>query len=148
MTILNYQTILVAVDGSTEANYALDKAIYLAKEDDAQLIICFVLDNRSTGTIAISDHSYVEHAKQYGNSLLNECQEKAVQAGLTNVKSVLEFGTPKITIATEIAPKHNVELIVAGATGLNAVERLIVGSVSENIVRRAKCDVLIVRKRD
>ncbi|MFL6558690.1 MAG: universal stress protein, partial [Bacillus sp. (in: firmicutes)] len=41
--------------------------------------------------------------------------------------------------------KHNVDLILCGATGLNVVERFFIGSVSEHITRYASCDVLIVR---
>jgi len=57
----------------------------------------------------------------------------------------IEYGSPKVTIAKKLAPNHNVDLIVCGATGLNAVERFFIGSVSESITRYAKCDVLIVR---
>ncbi|MEL5941041.1 universal stress protein, partial [Tetragenococcus halophilus] len=39
----------------------------------------------------------------------------------------------------------DVDLIILGATGLNAVERLFIGSVSEYVTRNASCDVLIVR---
>ena len=56
----------------------------------------------------------------------------------------VEFGSPKVKIAKDVAPKYKADLIVCGATGLNAVERLLIGSVSENIVRHAKCDVLVV----
>ncbi|WP_317971105.1 universal stress protein [Sporosarcina oncorhynchi] len=38
------------------------------------------------------------------------------------------------------------DLIICGAIGLNAVERFIFGSVSENIVCSAKCDVLVIRR--
>ena len=41
--------------------------------------------------------------------------------------------------------KIQADLIICGATGLNAVERFLIGSVSENIVRSAKCDVLVIR---
>ena len=40
---------------------------------------------------------------------------------------------------------NQIDLIMLGATGLNAVERLFIGSVSEYVIRNANCDVLIVR---
>jgi nucleotide-binding universal stress UspA family protein len=55
---------------------------------------------------------------------------------------LLKFKIPK-----DVAAKFHADLIIAGATGINAVERLFIGSVSGNIARRAKCDVLIVRKQ-
>ncbi|RKJ47427.1 universal stress protein, partial [Butyricicoccus sp. 1XD8-22] len=45
----------------------------------------------------------------------------------------------------ELSNVVEADLIVCGATGLNAVERFLIGSVSEAIVRSAKCDVLVVR---
>ena len=57
----------------------------------------------------------------------------------------LEYGSPKVKIAKDIADKFEADLIIAGATGMNAVERFLIGSVTESITRYAKCDVLIVR---
>ena len=51
-------------------------------------------------------------------------------------------------ITRNLTNKLNADLIVAGATGLNRVERFLIGSVSENIVRSAQCDVLIVRTHE
>ncbi|MGO3608506.1 MAG: universal stress protein, partial [Enterococcus sp.] len=48
-------------------------------------------------------------------------------------------------IANQIPENNDIDLIMLGATGLNAVERLFIGSVSEYVIRNAACDVLIVR---
>ena len=58
------------------------------------------------------------------------------------------FGSPKAQLSKELPKKHNVDLIVCGATGLNVVERFLIGSVSEAIVRHSRCDVVIVRTND
>ena len=58
---------------------------------------------------------------------------------------IVEYGSPKTMIPREIPKKIEADLIICGATGLNPVERFLIGSVSENIVRSAKCDVLVVR---
>ncbi len=54
-------------------------------------------------------------------------------------------GTPKIVLAKEIPNEYHIDLIVAGKIGLNVVERWMLGSVSEYIIRYAPCDVLIAR---
>ena len=77
--------------------------------------------------------------------MLEEHQEEAKQAGVEQVTTVLEFGSPRQKIPKEIAKKYDIDLILTGATGLNAVERVMLGSVSEAITRTAPCDVLIVR---
>ena len=68
-----------------------------------------------------------------------------MKLALKTLETVLEFGNPKSKISKEIAPNNKVDLIMCGATGLNAVERFLIGSVSEHIIRYAKCDVLVVR---
>ncbi|ARK29632.1 universal stress protein [Halalkalibacter krulwichiae] len=142
---MSYNTILVAVDGSNEAKRALHRAIDLAKNDEAKLVISYVIDNRTTGTLEYYDRTFTERTEAHGKALLDESQTLALEAGVKEVVTDLGYGSPRAKIPKEIAEKHSVDLIVAGATGLNTVERFLMGSVSEGIVRRAKCDVIIVR---
>ena len=46
--------------------------------------------------------------------------------------------------ALDILKREHVDLVILGATGLNAIERMFIGSVSEYVIRNAVCDVLIV----
>ncbi|MGO4888712.1 universal stress protein [Anaerobacillus sp. MEB173] len=141
----NYQTILVAIDGSDESKKAFAKAIDIAKKDEAKLIITHVIDTRSFATVEHYDRTIITRAEQYGKEMLEECKVQAEKAGVPNVSIVLEFGAPKVKIPKDIVQKYEVDLVVSGATGLNAVERFFIGSVSEAITRHSKCDVLIVR---
>ena len=142
-----YNNILIGIDGSDEARVAFEQAVKIAKDENATLHIAHVIDAHSLTTIDqyVPYNVSIADATKYGETLLDEYVEKAKEAGLENVKKVLETGSPKRDIAGKIAEENNIDLIVAGATGLNAIERLLIGSVSENIVRRATCDVLIVR---
>jgi nucleotide-binding universal stress UspA family protein len=141
---LAYRTILVAVDGSTEAEKALAKAIQIAKRNNSKLIITHVADlGIYTGNVY--NPTLQENIVSYGEELLASYKEEVIQADLT-VETYLAYGSAKNVIAKEVAPKFDVDLIVCGAHGINAVERLFIGSVSESIARLAKCDVLIVKK--
>ncbi len=145
---LTYKNILVAIDGSKEAEKAFKKALSIAKINDAKLLITHVIDTRSYATVEAYDRTIAERAEEFANDLLESHKKEADEAGLTNVEVILEYGSPKVRIAKDIAPMHNVDLIVCGATGLNAVERFFIGSVSEHITRYAKCNVLIVRSEE
>ena len=68
---------------------------------------------------------------------LDTYQQQAVDMGQTKVSSVLAYGSPKNIIAKELPKEYNIDLIMLGATGLNAVERLFIGSVSESVIRNA-----------
>lgn len=142
-----YKNVLVAIDGSNEGKVAFEKAIDIAKKDTATLIITHVIDARSFSTLEHYNRSIAEEAESYGKTLVEEYEKEAKEAGVENVRTVLEFGSPKGLIPKDIATKNDVDLIVSGATGLNAVERFLIGSVSEAITRYASCDVLIVRNR-
>ncbi len=140
----SYKNILVALDGSVEAESALKKAIEITKRESAKLHLCHVIEfYRYPG-----DSGFVKKAQEeFGNDLLKKYESFVKEHGVDNVNTILEFGSPKSVISKQIAKEVGADLIICGATGLNAVERVIVGSVSENIVRLANCDVLIVRSR-
>ena len=83
--------------------------------------------------------------KSFSEELLEGYKKQAEEAGVKNVNVIIEYGSPKAIITKELSKVVDADLIVCGATGLNAVERFLIGSVSEAIVRSAKCDVLVVR---
>ncbi|SDO05324.1 universal stress protein [Alkalicoccus daliensis] len=143
-----YSTILVAVDGSDEAKRAFRKAVLLSKDHGAKLILVHIFEPRSTAVVGPAgphNQTTFPEAEQYAIGMLDEYKELAEKEGASNVTVVLDYGSPKVKIAKDVAQKHNVDLIVTGATGLNAVERFLIGSVSQHITRHASCDVLIVR---
>jgi len=142
---IRYNTILVAVDGSDEAKRAFRKAALMAKDHEAKLLLTHIVDTRTFASVEHYDRTIFSEAEQYAKDMLNEYKGLAEKEGVTDVTLVLDYGSPKVKIAKDVAKKHNVDLIVTGATGLNAVERFLIGSVSEHITRHAACDVLIVR---
>ncbi|WP_423189628.1 universal stress protein [Alkalibacterium sp. f15] len=140
-----YKTILIAIDGSSQAEKAFKKAVEVAKRNDAVLVLAHVIDTRAYQSFSTFDGSIADNAREEAKGTLNDYKAYAKKEGLSQVRTVLEYGSPKVMIAKQIPEAENVDLIMLGATGLNAVERIFVGSVSEYVIRQAKCDVLIVR---
>lgn len=141
----NYEKIIIAVDGSKASEKAFNKSVEVAKSNNSTLILAHIVDTRTFATAEAYDKSLSERAQKYAEDLLNEYVENAKEAGVENVELVIKYGSPKVAIAKEIAPENDADLIIVGATGLNAVERFLIGSVSESVARYSKCDVLIVR---
>lgn len=142
----HYKNIVVAVDGSKEAEYAFKKSIEIAKRNpEATLNLVNVIDTRSFAAIEAYDRSIAERAQTFSEDLLNGYKQQAESAGLQKVNNIIEYGSPKNIITKELSNVVDADLIICGATGLNAVERFLIGSVSEAIVRSSKCDVLVVR---
>ncbi|EHV5258925.1 universal stress protein [Staphylococcus pseudintermedius] len=141
-----YKNILIAVDGSHEAEWAFNKAVAVAKRNNAKLIIVNVIDSRTYTSFEVYDSHFTEKSKSFAEKLLDGYRQVAQDEGIQNVEARLEFGSPK-SVLPKLASDENsdVDLVMCGTSGLNAVERFIVGSVSEAIVRHSACDVLVVR---
>jgi nucleotide-binding universal stress UspA family protein len=142
---LKYKNVLVAVDGSKQAALAFKKAIEIAKRNDAKIFLTHIIDLRTFATVEAYDRTISERAKQFAEELLESYKHEALEAGVQEVSYTIDYGSPKVKIAKEIANKVNADLIVCGATGMNAVERFFIGSVSEHIARYAPCDVMVIR---
>lgn len=142
---MKYKNILVAIDGSTEAEWALKKAAEIAKRNEASITLAHIIDTRTFSTVEAYDRTIAERADLFARELMEKYKSEAEEAGVTKVEYVIDYGSPKTIIPKGLANKLNVDLIICGATGMNAMERFLIGSVSENIVRYASCDVLVVR---
>lgn len=140
-----YSKIMVAVDGSNEAELAFKKAVNVAKRNQAELLLAHVIDTRAFQTVSSFDNVLAEQATDMAKQTLADYEASAKSAGVEKISQVIEYGAPKTMIATQIPENNQIDLIMLGATGLNAVERLFIGSVSEYVIRNAACDVLIVR---
>ncbi|WP_409022337.1 universal stress protein [Dellaglioa sp. P0083] len=142
-----YKNILVPVDGSDEAKLAFEKAVQVALRngEDSTLHLLHVIDTRAFQNISSFDTSMVEQVSDTAKETLNKYIAQAKAAGLKNVDYSIEYGSPKVVIAKNVPINLDIDLIVIGATGLNAVERLLIGSVTEYVTRVAVSDVLVVR---
>ena len=140
-----YERILIAIDGSYESELAFQKGVNVALRNDAELLLTHVIDTRALQSVATFDTYIYEKLEQEAKDVLSDYEKQAREAGLTKIKQIIEFGNPKSLLARDIPDKEHADLIMAGATGLNTFERLLIGSSSEYILRHAKVDLLVVR---
>ena len=144
-----YRKILVPVDGSKEAELALKKATQVAIRNHATIDVLNVLDTRqfvgAYGGMLTSDVIYQITADS--ENYLNEQKDQMLAIGVAaeQIKIHIRFGDPKTVIAFDFLKDYAEDLIIIGSTGLNAVERLLVGSVSSYVTRNALTDVIVVR---
>lgn len=142
---ISYHHILVAVDGSEPAKWAFRKGIEVAKRNNATLHIVYVVDTSQYRGIQMYDIHFTEKAMKRAAEFLEGYVQEAKEKGVEKVETLVEEGSPKVVITKHAAKKADADLIICGATGINAVERMFLGSVSEHITRHAECDVLVVR---
>lgn len=145
--MLKYKSIAVPLDTSKFAELALAKAIGVATRNEAHLDLISIIDTHqsnyygglSNGNLV---NSLVEDATEYLTELTSQIKDKY---GLTDVSTHIRFGNPKTVIALDFTREHHNDLIMMGATGMNTLERVMTGSVTDFVTRNAACDVLVVR---
>jgi nucleotide-binding universal stress UspA family protein len=138
--------ILVATDGSREAELALTTAADLAKSTDSELHVVHV------GELPLvyhpERHGYraelAEHEKE-AQQLLEAQVERLKGAGATVAQAHWRMGRADEEIV-ELAHSIGAGLIVMGSRGQGRLRRALVGSVSESVVRHAHCPVTVVRE--
>ena len=140
-----YSKILVPVDGSNEARLSFEKAIEVAKRNRAQVLIAHIIDTRVLQTPTGFEGNFNEEIQRQTENLFQEYRQYSQEHDFNDIDFVLEYGSPKVYISKNIPKDYQIDLIMMGATGLNSVERLFIGSVSEYVIRNASCDVLVVR---
>jgi nucleotide-binding universal stress UspA family protein len=133
--------ILLAYDGSEGAKRALEQAAELTESDGRTMTVVSVAKTVNLGrggTNIVPDDEDYERRRE-----LAEAVELLSGRGV-KVRAVERKGEPAAMIIDE-AEKEHTELIVIGTRGLNAPKRVVLGSVSSDVVHRAPCSVLVVR---
>lgn len=140
--------ILIATDGSETSEKAADFGIETLRFGGAKVYAVYVIDTTSYGSVPEDERwsKKVEQFEEIGHDATTYVEEKAKAAGM-EVESVLLNGKPAEEIVN-FAEEQNVDMIVVGSLGKSGIKRVVLGSVSEKIVRHAKVPVLVVRERN
>lgn len=139
-----YDEILVPTDGSPAAEAAIDNAIDLARTYDARLHALFVIDAAAFSGVEAGTDRVIEALESEGNVAVESVRDAAATADVDVVESTTT-GTPHRTIL-EYVDDNDVDLIVMGTHGRRGLDRLLLGSVTERVVRSADVPVLTVRE--
>jgi len=140
--------ILLATDGSEEAELAALRAVDLADATDSELHVVHVggvpiLLESYPGTLGYERRLY-EEIEEMSRELLRKQSWRVKVAGGTVAGAHLRIGEVDLEIVA-LAEELGVDLIVTGSRGLGGVRRALMGSVSDSVVRHAHCPVLVVR---
>ncbi|OGA69822.1 MAG: hypothetical protein A3G83_16620 [Betaproteobacteria bacterium RIFCSPLOWO2_12_FULL_68_20] len=137
-----YRKILVGYDGSAAGRKAFEAALELAAKDGAELYVLSVVRPPEVGD-DVETEAVIENSRQYHRRLLAELKPQVAAKG---VKAHFEVGVghPAEQIIYD-ADRHGVDLVVVGDRGRSKFVRLLLGSVSKQVVQYAGRPVLVVR---
>ena len=126
-----YKRILVAMDSSKLAKKALSKAVKLAKLMNSEIYLIHVMEKESPTNTAKAE------------GIINEAEECVKEQGM-QAKSFVKIGEPPDEVVF-LAMEEKVDLIVLGERGETGIRRLLLGSTAQEVIRFARCSVLVIK---
>ena len=147
--------ILTAVDGSDNAERALDWAIGLAECHDVPLTLLHVVPPGGANRVpkGMEEFARIERVviteqdllRKAGERIVDAAEVRATRFGVAKVDGVVLVGNPARTIV-EVAHERDADLVVMGSRGLSELPGLLLGSVSHKVVHAMDDGaVLVVR---
>lgn len=147
-----YQKILLPTDGSKYAERAAKHAIWIAGHSNAEIIALNVVDTSSLVGLPAEDLTVrvTEILKEEAHKSLDRIEEMVTELekeegfkkGVRLIKESKE-GSPADVILKTVE-NEDIDLIVMGTSGKHGLDRFLLGSVTEKVVRSAKCPVLAI----
>ena len=142
--------ILLATDGSEEAELALKTALDLAGSTGSELHVVTVSREYNPAYYEFPDHGKLLDdvlwaLEREAREVLDEQLKKIEEAGGTVAEAHLKKGGRKDQKIVDLGEEIGASLIVMGSRGRGGLRRALMGSVSDSVVRHAHCPVLIVR---
>ncbi len=146
--MISLKKILCPIDHSDCSKEALRYAVSFAMKDKAKVILLHVIDIRSfnEGLVAISAQIPNEETVEQFKAKLLDCIPEEIRDDM-DVEAVVVQGVPFAEIIST-AKEKEIDMIVIGSHGRTGISHMMMGSVSEKVVRKAPCPVLTVRQHD
>ncbi len=146
--------ILLATDGSEDAQLALSTAVDLANSTDSELHVVTAVPGSpdpvyQTHEAGLRYETYEEAAaavREAAQRTLDEQVKKVEEAGGRVAEAHLRMGERRDQAIVRLADEIGAGLIVMGSRGLGGLRRALMGSVSDSVVRHAHCPVMVVRR--
>jgi len=150
---MEYKHILIGTDGSELMETVYEHCAFLARLTNATVHIVYVLDIAGFASVPIDSVPIVSRWENMYEVLLDEGNAIAENAK----KAVISYGVNKAAVTTAVLEGHPsselstyaennaVDLIVIGTHGRKGLDRLLIGSVADKVIREAKVPVLVVR---
>ena len=146
--MISLKKILCPIDHSDCSKEALKYAVSFAMKDEAKLYLLHIIDIRSFNESldAMSKQIPDEETLEQLRIKLLDCIPEEMRDDM-NVEAIVVQGIPFAEIISTAREKE-VDMIVIGSHGRTGITHMMLGSVSEKVVRKAPCPVLTVRQTD
>ncbi|MBM6953108.1 universal stress protein [Enorma phocaeensis] len=141
-----YSKVFVALDGTDQQDFVLARAIKVAANNGAKLIIGHVIDStalESAGAYPVDLVNGLEEA--FRNSIATQVEEAKENADIPEVQIIIRAGRIRETLKDEMLDVVQPDLVMCGARGLSSIKYALLGSISTFLLRSTECDILVVK---
>jgi nucleotide-binding universal stress UspA family protein len=140
---VQFKKILCATDFSEQSNRTIPYGVAIAREFDAVLYVCHVID---LSALTLYGEFQIDPVGQQGRVQDEAEQQLARMPGLEGVswEPLIGMGQPAAEIG-RIVEEKGVDLVIASTRGHSGLKRLILGSVTQRLMRILPCPVLAVQ---
>jgi nucleotide-binding universal stress UspA family protein len=140
-----FKKIVVAIDGSDISLKALEVALSEARIWNAELHVIYVVETSMFSSIPMDNTWEIIYSllESEGKEVFQKSKERAAQDGVSLITHLKDghAGNEIVSLAEEL----HADLIVIGSRGKTNIDRLLLGSVSEHVVRNSSCTTMVVR---
>ncbi len=136
--MIHVTKVLYPTDFSSYSNQAYFHAVALAEKYGAQLVVLYVY-SPGFGTPEVTGRGATD--REYWRNQLEQIRPVDSRIAVTHA---FREGDPAVEIV-RFAVENGCDLIVMGTHGRTGLERLLMGSVAERVLREAPCSVLVVK---
>ena len=138
-----YTKVFVSLDGTEQQDFVLARAIKVAANNGAKLIIGHVIDStalESAGSYPVDLVNGLEEA--FKNSIAKQLEEAKANPDIPEVEVMIRAGRIRETLKDEMLDVVKPDLVLCGARGLSSIKYALLGSISTFLLRNTDCDIL------
>ena len=141
-----YSKVFVALDGTEQQDFVLARAIKVAANNGAKLIIGHVIDSTALESAGAYPADLVNGLEEaFRTSIEAQVEEARENPDIPEVEIMIRAGRIRETLKDEMLDVVQPDLVMCGARGLSSIKYALLGSISTCLLRSSECDILVVK---
>lgn len=141
-----YSSIFVALDGSENQDYVLERAANVARTYHAKLTIAHVVDSSTLETASTYPANLLTSLQEsFLTSIAHDVEALRADPDIPSVDVLVKAGRIRETLKEDMLDVLKPDLIICGARGLSTIKYALLGSISTFLARYTQCDTLVVK---
>ena len=139
-----FKKILVPTDASENSRRALKMALELARTVQAEVVLLHVSYTQQAYGVISYDTTITQEQLDQNGELALDATLNGIDSEQVVIHKKVESGHP-VTIILEQIKKEDIDLVIMGSHGYGAIAGSLLGSVSQRVLQRVSCPVLIIK---